>query len=205
MQEDFMSNTTTWQLDPAHTSVEFAVKHMMFTTVRGRFKTFTGTVHADESDPSKSRVEVEIDAASIDTGVADRDAHLRSADFLDVEEYPKIRFRSTRVSGNRRKEGDRFAVTGDLEIRGASMPVELTVTFEGIGKDPWGKQRAGFAAKAEIDRHDWGLRWNQALEAGGVLVGQKVRIEIEAQAVKDESEQAPSLAASGTTSTRGNA
>ena len=180
-----MSNATTWKLDPAHTTVEFAVKHMMFTTVRGRFKTFTGTIYADEADPSKSRVEVEIDAASIDTGVGDRDTHLRSADFLDVENHPKIRFDSTRVSGERRKEGDRFTVAGDLEIRGVKLPVELNVTFEGVGKDPWGGQRAGFAAKTEIDRHDWGLRWNQALEAGGVLVGQKVKIEIEAQAVKE--------------------
>jgi polyisoprenoid-binding protein YceI len=198
-----MSNTTTWQLDPAHTTVEFAVKHMMFTTVRGRFKTFSGTVYVDEANPGKSRVEVEIDASSLDTGVGDRDAHLRSADFLDVEHHPKIRFRSTNVSGAHRKPGDHFRVSGDLEIRGTSLPVELDVTFEGVGQDPWGKQRGGFAAKTEIDRHQWGLRWNQALETGGVLVGQKVRIEIEAQAVKAESQQAADMASTGTA--RGNA
>ena len=184
-----MSDTTTWQLDPAHTTVEFAVKHMMFTTVRGRFKSFTGTVRVNEKNPDRSTVEVEIDASSIDTGVGDRDAHLRSADFLDVEQYPKITFRSRRVHGAHSKEGERFKVSGDLEIRGKAMPVDLDVTFEGIGKDPWGKQRSGFAARTEIDRREWGLRWNQALETGGVLVGNSIRIEIEAQAVKQEAEE----------------
>lgn len=184
-----MNGTTIWQLDPAHTTVEFAVKHMMFTTVRGRFKTFTGSVHVDERHPDQSRAEVTIDAASIDTGVADRDAHLRSADFLDVENHPKIVFRSTGVDGAHKKEGDRFKVAGELEIRGKRMPVTLDATFEGVGTDPWGKQRAGFAARTEIDRREWGLRWNQALETGGVLVANSVRIEIEAQAVKQESNE----------------
>ena len=180
---------TTWQLDPAHTTVEFAVKHMMFTTVRGRFKGFTGTVRVNEKHPDQSSVEVEIDASTIDTGVADRDAHLRSADFLDVEQYPTITFRSRRVQGAHSKEGERFTVTGDLEIRGKAMPIDLDVTFEGLGKDPWGKQRSGFAARAEIDRREWGLRWNQALETGGVLVGNSIKIEIEAQAVKQEADE----------------
>jgi polyisoprenoid-binding protein YceI len=185
-----MDGTTIWQLDPAHTTVEFAVKHMMFTTVRGRFKTFTGSVHIDERHPDRSRVEVAIDAASIDTGVSDRDAHLRSADFLDVENHPQIVFRSTRVDGAHGKEGDRFKVAGNLEIRGKSMPVTLDATFEGIGTDPWGKQRSGFAARTEIDRREWGLRWNQALETGGVLVANSVKIEIEAQAVKQQGAEA---------------
>jgi polyisoprenoid-binding protein YceI len=196
-----MTGTTIWQLDPAHTSVEFAVKHMMFTTVRGRFKTFTGSVHVDERNPQGSKVEVSIDAASIDTGVADRDAHLRSADFLDVETHPKITFRSTRVDGGHKKEGDRFKVAGELEIRGKSMPVTLEVTFEGLGGDPWGKQRAGFAARTEIDRREWGLRWNQALETGGVLVANSVKIEIEAQAVKQEGTH-PEMAAASSESGR---
>jgi polyisoprenoid-binding protein YceI len=181
-----MESTTIWELDPAHTTVEFAVKHMMFTTVRGRFKSFTGTIRVDEENPDKSRAEVTIEAASIDTGVADRDAHLRSADFLDVENYPEITFRSTRVDGAHGKEGDRFKLAGELEIRGKSLPVTLNATFAGIGRDPWGKQRAGFEARTEIDRREWGLRWNQALETGGVLVGHSVKIEIEAQAVKQE-------------------
>ncbi|HEX6216077.1 MAG TPA: YceI family protein [Vicinamibacterales bacterium] len=179
-----MDSLTIWEIDPAHTTIEFAVKHMMFTTVRGRFKNFTGTVRVDERNPDLSGVDIDIEAASIDTGVADRDTHLRSADFLDVENHPRITFRSTGVDGAHAKDGDHFRITGDLEIRGLAMPVTLEVTFEGVGKDPWGKQRSGFAARTEIDRREWGLRWNQALEAGGVLVANSVRIEIEAQAVK---------------------
>lgn len=175
---------TVWQLDPAHTTIEFAVKHMMFTTVRGRFTRFNGSVRVDPQNPDRSTVTVDIEASSIDTGVADRDAHLRSGDFLDAEHHPAIRFRSTKVSGAHAREGDRFDVTGDLEIRGKAIPVTLKCTFEGVGKDPWGKQRSGFAARTEIDRREWGLLWNQALEAGGVLVGHAVRIEIEAQAVE---------------------
>jgi polyisoprenoid-binding protein YceI len=178
------TTATTWTLDPAHSAVEFAVKHMMFTTVRGRFKTLSGTIHVDEQHPDRSHVEVEIDAASIDTGVADRDAHLRSADFLDVENHPTITFRSTQVDGAHRAAGDRFRVVGQLSIRGTALEVTLEAAFEGVGKDPWGGDRAGFAAKTEIDRREWGLKWNQALETGGVLVANKVRIEIEAQAVK---------------------
>ena len=194
-------DTSTWAIDPAHTSVEFAVKHMMFTTVRGRFKSFSGTIRVNEQNPDKSSAEVTIDAASIDTGVSDRDAHLRSADFLDVENHPQITFRSTRVDGAHKKEGDHFKIAGELEIRGKSMPVTLDVTFEGLGKDPWGKQRAGFSARTEIDRREWDLRWNQALETGGVLVGHSVKIEIEAQAVKQEATD-QTLAAAGTSETR---
>ena len=196
-----MTGTTTWQLDPAHSTVEFAVKHMMFTTVRGRFKTFEGSIQIDEQHPDRSRVEVTIDAASIDTGAPDRDAHLRSADFLDVEQHPKMIFTSSRVDGVHKKEGDRFKVAGELEIRGTRMPVTLDVTFEGLGTDPWGKQRAGFAARTEIDRREWGLRWNQALETGGVLVANAVRIELEAQAVKQEGDE-QQMAAAGSSEAR---
>lgn len=181
-----MDSLTVWEIDPAHTTIEFAVKHMMFTTVRGRFKSFSGTVRVDERNPDLSGVDVDIEAASIDTGVADRDAHLRSADFLDVENHPRITFRATGVEGAHAKEGDRFRVTGELDIRGQALPVTLEATFEGLGKDPWGKQRSGFAARAEIDRREWGLKWNQALEAGGLLVANSVKIEIEAQAVKQD-------------------
>jgi len=176
--------TTTWKLDPAHTAAEFAVKHMMFTTVRGRFKNLSATIQVDEQNPDNSRVDVEIEAASIDTGVADRDAHLRSADFLDVEKFPKLTFHTTAVEGAHVNEGDRFKTIGDLSIRGTTIPVTLNCTFDGIGKDPWGNQRAGFTAETEIDRREWGLKWNQALETGGVLVANKVKIEIEAQAIK---------------------
>ncbi len=174
----------TWQLDPAHSSVQFAVKHMMFTTVRGRFKDVKGTIEVDEQNPDRSSVNVEISAASIDTGVADRDTHLRSADFLNVEHYPTITFRSKRVEGALAKEGDEFRVIGDLTIHGTAKEVTLDCTFEGRGKDPWGGERAGARATTRIDRRDWGLEWNQALEAGGILIGHDVRIEIEVQAVK---------------------
>ncbi len=173
----------TWNIDPAHTSVEFTVKHMMFSTVRGRFKDVKGTLNVDEKNPDRSTVTVDIGAASIDTGTADRDKHLRSADFLDVEKYPTLTFRSKRVQGAMGKEGDRFKVTGDLTIRGTTKEITLDVTFEGRGKDPWGNQRAGARATGEIDRSEWGLKWNQALETGGILVGNTVRIEIEVQAI----------------------
>lgn len=179
-----MAETTTWQIDPAHTAVEFAVKHMMFTTVRGRFKDVQGTIEVDEKNPDRSTVNVQIAAASIDTGVPDRDAHLRSADFLDVENHPAITFRSKRVEGAMKKEGDRFKVVGDLAIRGKSMEVTLDCLYEGTGKDPWGGTRAGARVTAAIDRREWGLRWNQALETGGILVANEVRIELEVQAVK---------------------
>ncbi len=182
--------TTTWKIDPAHTTVEFAVKHMMFTTVRGRFKSLSGAIEVDEQNPKNSRVDVEFDASSIDTGVADRDGHLRSADFLNTEKFPTMTFRTTSVEGAYAREGDRFKVNGELTIRGTTVPVTLDATFEGIGKDPWGNQRAGFAARAEIDRRDWNLKWNQALETGGVLVGNSVKIEIEAQAIRQEAKQA---------------
>jgi polyisoprenoid-binding protein YceI len=177
---------TTWQIDPNHSSIEFAVKHMMFTTVRGRFKDVKGTITADEDNPDNSRVEVEIGAASIDTGVGDRDGHLRSADFLDVENHSTITFRSKRVSGAAKREGDKFTVTGDLTIRGKTMEVTLDCEYEGTGTDPWGGTRAGARATCEIDRREWGLQWNQALETGGVLVANKVKIEIEVQAVKQK-------------------
>ena len=130
---------------------------------------------------------------------------MRSADFLDVENHPKIVFRSTRVDGAHKKEGDRFNIAGELEIRGKSMPVTLEATFEGLGTDPWGKQRAGFAARAEIDRREWGLRWNQALEAGGVLVANSVKIEIEAQAVKQIGDARQMAAAGSSESDRSGA
>src|SRR4051812_10841845 len=177
--------TATWRLDPVHSSIEFSVKHMMMTTVRGRFKEFQGTLTADEMHPEGCGVEVEINVASIDTGVPDRDAHLRSDGFFDVERYPKITFRSDRAEGNFAKEGDRFRVHGDLTIRDTTMAVVLDCVYQGRGKDPWGKERAGFSCTAEIDRRDWGLRWNQTIETGGVLVANTVRVEAEVQFVKE--------------------
>ncbi|HXG58636.1 MAG TPA: YceI family protein [Thermoanaerobaculia bacterium] len=179
-----MAERTVWQIDPAHTTVEFAVKHMMFTTVRGRFKDVKGTIEVDEKNPERSQVSVDIAAASIDTGVADRDAHLRSADFLDAGTHPNLTFRSKRVIGAIGREGAKFQVVGDLTIRGTTKEVTLDCEFEGTGTDPWGGTRAGVRATTKIDRRDWGLQWNQALETGGILVGNEVTIDLEVQAVK---------------------
>lgn len=176
--------TSTWKLDPAHSMVEVSAKHMMITTVRGHFADVKGTITVDEQQPDRSRVEVEIPAASIDTRVEQRDQHLRSADFLDVEKHPTITFRSTRVEGAWQREGDRFKVTGDLTVRGVTRPVTLDATYEGGGKDPWGGERVSFTADTTLDRREFGLTWNQALEAGGILVGNDLRIHLEVQAVK---------------------
>ena len=178
-----ISTTTSWKIDPAHTLVEFTAKHMMITNVRGRFANVEGKIVVDEAKPSRSSVEVEIDAASIDTRAEQRDQHLRSADFLDVENNPKLTFRSTKVEGASLEPGKSFRVTGDLTIHGTTREVVLDATFEGRGRDPWGGERVSFSADTKIDRRDFGLTWNAALEAGGVLVGNEIKIHIEAQAV----------------------
>lgn len=175
----------TWQLDPAHSSVEFSVKHMMMTTVRGRFNTVQATLRGDRDQPENAGVEVSIDAASVDTGVADRDGHLRGPDFFDAERFQRITFRSTRIEGNPPKQdGDRFRVVGELTIRDNAMEVVLDCEYNGRGTDPWGKTRAGFEFRTELDRREWGLKWNQAIETGGVLVANKVRVEGEVQFVR---------------------
>jgi polyisoprenoid-binding protein YceI len=196
--EEVIMSATIWTLDPTHTQVEFSVKHMMFTKVRGRFAGVEGTVRLDAENPTTSSVEVEIDAASIDTRVADRDRHLRSADFLDVENHPLITFRSRSVEGSLSEPGAAFSVHGDLTIRGVTREVTLAATFEGTGTDPWGGTRSGFSAKAKIDRRDFGLTWNQALETGGVLVGHDVTIELQLQVVRAEEAHEAELVAAGT-------
>ncbi len=172
---------TTWQIDPAHTDVSFSVKHLMISTVRGRFGAVRGTIVLDEADVSRSSVEVEIDAAGIDTREEKRDAHLRSPEFFDVEKYPVIRFRSRRVE---RLGTNRVRVTGDLTIRDVTKEITIDGTDEGRGRDPWGGDRAAFSATATIDRREFGLTWNQALEAGGVLVGNDIKLSFDVQAVK---------------------
>jgi polyisoprenoid-binding protein YceI len=180
------TKTPTWQLDPAHSSVEFSVKHMMMTTVRGHFRNVQATLSGDRDHPEQAGVEATIEVASIDTGVADRDAHLRSADFFDADRFPRIMFRSRRIDGDPPKqEGDRFRVAGDLTIHDSSLELVLECEYQGRGTDPWGKTRAGFSFQTEIDRREWGLRWNQVLETGGVLVANKVRIEGEVQFVRN--------------------
>lgn len=171
---------TTWQIDPAHTDVGFAVKHMMISTVKGRFADVSGTITLDDDDLSKSSVEVEIKAASIDTRQPDRDAHLRSADFFDVEKYPTLTFKSRRVEP---LDNGKFRVIGDLTIRDVTREVVLEASEEGRGKDPWGGERIGFSASTKIDRRDFGLTWNTALETGGVLVGNDIKITLEVEAV----------------------
>jgi polyisoprenoid-binding protein YceI len=168
-----------YAVDPAHTSVEFIGRHLMITKVRGRFPDVSGTITIDD-EPQRSRVEVELGVASVDTGNPDRDAHLRSPDFFDAEVYPTISFRSTKVEAD---DSGTWAVTGDLTVRGVTRPVTLQVDFDGANASPFGDERIAFSAAAEVDREDWGLTWNVALETGGLLVGRKVRIELNVQAV----------------------
>jgi polyisoprenoid-binding protein YceI len=178
------TGTTTWQIDPNHTLVEFSAKHLMITTVKGRFGKVSGSILVDEQNPDRSTVEAEIDAASLDTRTEQRDQHLRSPDFLDVEKYPTITFRSRRIRGTSKQPGDEFQVTGDLPIHGTTREVTLNAVYEGEGKDPWGGERVSFSATTKIDRPDFGLTWNQALETGGLLVGNDIKISIEVQAVR---------------------
>jgi len=168
----------SYVLDQAHKRVGFVARHMMVSKVRGQFGEATATITVAEN-PIESSVTATIQARSIDTGQVDRDAHLRSGDFLDVETYPTLVFRSTGVKSH---SGNEFVLTGDLTIRGETRPVELDVEFEGVGRSPFGQEIFGFTATTEIDREEFGLTWNVALETGGVLVGKKVKIEIEGEA-----------------------
>ncbi len=172
--------TNRWDIDVGHSAVHFYVRHMVISKVHGRFARWSGAIELDPQDLTRSSVEVRIDAASIDTQVADRDTHLRSPDFLDVARHPEITFRSKRVA----KSDGGLLVTGDLSLHGVVREVTLEAEFAGTGKDPWGNERAGFSAKASLDRKEFGLVWNAALETGGVLVGEKVEIAIELEAVK---------------------
>lgn len=172
---------TAWNLDTAHSSITFSVRHMVFAKVRGRFGSFRGTLSLDPQEVSRATAEVEIDTASIDTGVADRDHHLRSADFFSADDFPLIRFKSTKVE---QASDEGYRVHGELTIRDVTREVELHARFGGEAKDPWGNQRVAFEATTSIQRGDFGLVWNQVLEAGGVLVGERIDIELEIQAVQ---------------------
>ena len=172
------STRTVWSVDKAHTSVEFAVKHMMFTTVRGRFAEFEIDVDFDETNPERSTLEARVEAATIDTRDVNRDAHLRSADFLDAEKYPQLVFKSRRIE---RASNGHYRIIGDLTIRGVTREVVLDTEFVGTGKNPWGANVAAFSAETKIDRKDFGLNWNAALEAGGWLVGDEVKIQLEVE------------------------
>jgi polyisoprenoid-binding protein YceI len=181
----------SWQIDPNHSHIQFSVRHMMISTVRGRFERFTGTIEGDEQDPTRSRVEVQIEAASIDTRAPQRDADLRGPNFLDAENYPYLTFTSKRIEQTDATHG---RIVGDLTIRGATREVVLDVEYAGQAKSPWGATSAGFSATTKINRKDWGLTWNVALETGGVLVGDEVTINIELELVK-QAEQAQEAAA----------
>ncbi len=176
-----MANTTKWVLDPTHSEINFKVKHLMISNVKGGFQNFEATLLSDGDDFRKASVSASIDAASISTNQADRDAHLRSADFFDVENHPAITFEGTSCT---RFDEENYRLTGQLTIRGVSREVSLDVEFGGIGTDPWGNEKAGFSFSGQINRKDFGLNWNAALEAGGVLVGEEVKISGEVQLVK---------------------
>jgi polyisoprenoid-binding protein YceI len=169
----------TWAIDTAHSSIEFVVRHLMMAKVRGSFGDFSGSIAIGDS-PETSSVEVEIQVGSVSTRDEQRDGHLTSPDFFDAEQYPTISFRSTAVRG---QGGRRYAVDGSLTVRGVTKPVTLDLTYHGTARDPWGNDKAVFSASTEVDREEWGLTWNQALETGGVLVGKKAKIEIEVEAI----------------------
>lgn len=173
--------TGDYTIDPAHSSIGFTVRHAMVTNVRGTFGTYNGALRLDGSDPSRSTASLDIEIASIDTGIADRDGHLRSADFFDAESFPQMTFRSTAAE---RVSGDRYRITGDLTLRDVTKPLTIDLEFHGAATDVYGAERVGFEGSAEILRSDWGLTWNAALETGGVMVSDKVKLLFDISAVK---------------------
>jgi polyisoprenoid-binding protein YceI len=175
------SATSTWNIDPAHSAAEFKVKHMMIANVRGKFSGISGVLHRFEADHTQSKLEVSIDTSTVNTQDAQRDGHLKSPDFLHVEKFPTMTFKSTHIE----KKGEGFTVTGDLTIRGVTKPAVLNVEeVSEPAKDPWGNTRIGLTATAKINRKDFGLTWNTALETGGVLVGDEVAIILDVQFIK---------------------
>jgi polyisoprenoid-binding protein YceI len=185
-----------WHIDPSHSQIEFVVRHMMITNVRGTFKAFSGLLAIDERNPQASHVEATFDVATLETGDEKRNAHLRSADFFDVEKFPTMTFKSKRVEFPAPGSLDNFKIIGDLTIRDVTREVVLEASNEGKNKNPWGMQVWGFNAHLTINRKDWGLMWNVALETGGLLVGEQVKINIELQAVYQ-----PETVATGATET----
>jgi polyisoprenoid-binding protein YceI len=172
---------STWAVDASHSGIDFTVKHMMIANVKGSFGSFSANIEADPHDLTTASISVTIDAASIDTRNADRDNHLRSADFFDVENHPHIVFKSTKIT----KKGDgEYDVTGELTIRGVTRTETFTAVFEGEGKDPWGNEKVGFSGTGKIKRSDYGLTWNAVLETGGVLVGDEIKFSVEIEAVR---------------------
>lgn len=181
MTQQTETRTTTWTLDKSHSNVDFSVKHLMISTVRGHFRDFDATIELDEANPESSTVSATVKTASIDTGEEQRDTHLRSDDFFNAEKYPEMKFRSTRIE---RLDETRFRLTGDLTIRDVTREAVLHGKYEGRIKDPWGNDRIAFTAEGSISRNDFGVRWNQALETGGVVVGDKVKLTLRIEAVR---------------------
>ena len=179
------SKVTTWQIDAAHTQVEFAVRHLMISTVRGRFSDVSGTLTVPDDDFERAQLDATIGIASIDTRESQRDGHLKSADFFDAEQHPTMAFKSRRIERSPRDKNT-YLVTGDLTLRGVTREIALEAVFEGQNKDPWGNTRVGFSAAGTINRKDFGLVWNQLLETGGVAVGDEVKISIDAQFVAQQ-------------------
>jgi polyisoprenoid-binding protein YceI len=172
---------TEWQFDMQHSGITFMVRHLLVAKVRGRFTRWSGTMRFDEKNPAASSVDVQIDTNSVDTSEPQRDAHLRSADFLDVATYPRMTFKSTKVE----RAGDAaFKVKGELTIRGVTRPVVLEVEYGGALRDPWGNERAGFTAKATIDRKEFGITFNQVLDHGGLALGEQISIDLDVEATK---------------------
>ncbi|MFE9768400.1 YceI family protein [Streptomyces sp. NPDC005808] len=173
--------TGDYTLDPSHTTIGFVARHAMVTNVKGNFKDFEGTLHLDGSDPSKSTASIDVTMESVETGSADRDGHLRSADFFKTDEFPTMTFRSTKAEA---LGGDDYRITGELSILGTTKPLTVDLEFNGSATDPFGNQRVGFEGKAQIIRSEWGLSWNAALETGGVLVSDKIKLVFDISAIK---------------------
>jgi polyisoprenoid-binding protein YceI len=171
----------TWALDTTHSSIDFSIRHMMVSNVKGSFNSFSAAIEADPTDLTTADIQFTIDLESVDTRNADRDNHLRTADFFDIEKYPQLTFVATSIVKTGENE---YNVTGDLSLHGVTRSEKFAVTFEGAGKDPWGNEKAGFSGKGSINRSDYGLTWNAALETGGILVGDQVKISLEIQAAK---------------------
>ncbi|OIJ95272.1 YceI family protein [Streptomyces colonosanans] len=173
--------TGDYTLDPAHSTIGFVARHAMVTNVKGGFQDFEGTLHLDGTDPSRSTASIDVRMDSIDTGSADRDGHLKSADFFKTDEHPAMTFRSTKAEA---LGGDAYRITGDLTILGTTKPLAIDLEFNGAAKDPFGNERVGFEGKAEILRSEWGLTWNAALETGGVLVSDKIKLVLDISAIR---------------------
>ena len=170
-----------YTIDPTHTRIGFSTRHAMVTTVRGQFTDFAGTAHVDAANPAASKVELTIQTGSVDTGVADRDGHLRSADFFDADNNKEITFVSTQVE----RDGDDWVITGDLTIKGVTKPITIPFESNGSARDPFGNLRIGFEGGTSINRKDWGLTWNAALETGGVLVSEKIKLDFDISAIQN--------------------